>query len=927
MSIQVPGPDWPGPFSLPGGGRCAAPEDGRADAGHGDRRAPVGRRGQGQDDRLPGRADRDGRPLPGRRQRRPHASSAATRSSSSTSSRRASSTRTSRRSSATGVVVNPATLIDELDMLDRARHRRRRASGSARSAHVIMPYHVALDVANEARLGGGEGRDDRPRDRADLRRPGLARSGLRMEDLLDARRPATNARARPARQEPAPRGDRAARPFEVEPLVEQALAWGERLRDAPRRHDVARPGRARARRARAARGRPGHAPRPRPRLVPVRDLVEPGRRRRVHRRRHRAAPGRRGHRGHEGLLDAGRVRAVPDRAPRRDRAPGSRSAATSSGRRPAGRAGSAGSTPSRCATRWRSTASARIMLNKLDILSGVDPIRLCVAYELDGRRVETWPSSGAALDAGDADLRGLPGLGGADPRRPLAGRPARERAALRDSASRSTPACRSSSCRSGRSGRRRSSGPGGRCATGRGSAGMSAARDADPDPHRRRRRARARARLEAGAEPGVNEVIVAPGQRRDRAPSRGSAALPGVDPLDPAAVVAARPARGARSSSSIGPEAPLAAGVADALDGGGHRGLRAVGGGRPDRDRARRSATRSRRAAGVPMARAAAFDRRARGARVRRGRSRRRAAASWSRPTGWRPARASTVCDDAATRRSRPSTRARADAPTAAVVVEERLVGPRGEPHRALRRPRTRWPCRSPATTSGSATATRARTPAAWAPTARCPTCPTTAVDDLLARVPPADPGRAGPARHAVPRRALRRADADRRRPASCSSATPASATRRRRPSCRAWPSPLGPLLLAAARGASPAPARPGLAGVLPTLPGAAVGDRPGRRRLSRRRRDAATAIDGPRRGRSRRRARLPRRHAGATDDGTWRTAGGRVLTVVGRGPDLEAARAAAERRRRPDRLRRACSAATTSGARPRRPPRRGAGR
>jgi adenylosuccinate synthase len=37
------------------------------------------------------------------------------------------------------------------------------------------------------------------------------------------------------------------------------------------------------------------------------------------------------------------------------------------------------------------------MLNKLDILSGVDPIRICVAYEIDGRRVETWPSSGAAL--------------------------------------------------------------------------------------------------------------------------------------------------------------------------------------------------------------------------------------------------------------------------------------------------------------------------------------------------------------------------------------------------------------------------------------------------------------------------------------------------------------------------------------------------
>ena len=26
----------------------------------------------------------------------------------------------------------------------------------SRSAHVIMPYHIALDVANEARLGGAK---------------------------------------------------------------------------------------------------------------------------------------------------------------------------------------------------------------------------------------------------------------------------------------------------------------------------------------------------------------------------------------------------------------------------------------------------------------------------------------------------------------------------------------------------------------------------------------------------------------------------------------------------------------------------------------------------------------------------------------------------------------------------------------------------
>ena len=38
-----------------------------------------------------------------------------------------------------------------------------------------------------------------------------------------------------------------------------------------------------------------------------------------------------------------------------------------------------------------------IMLNKLDILSGLETVRLCVGYDIDGRRVDVWPSSGAAL--------------------------------------------------------------------------------------------------------------------------------------------------------------------------------------------------------------------------------------------------------------------------------------------------------------------------------------------------------------------------------------------------------------------------------------------------------------------------------------------------------------------------------------------------
>src|SRR3989304_1529918 len=56
-----------------------------------------------------------------------------------------------------GVVVNPATLIAELDMLT-ARGIDVSKVKVSRSAHVIMPYHVALDRANESRPGEAPGR-------------------------------------------------------------------------------------------------------------------------------------------------------------------------------------------------------------------------------------------------------------------------------------------------------------------------------------------------------------------------------------------------------------------------------------------------------------------------------------------------------------------------------------------------------------------------------------------------------------------------------------------------------------------------------------------------------------------------------------------------------------------------------------------------
>ena len=84
-----------------------------------------------------------------------------------------------------GVVIDPAVLIEELDGL---RRRGIDASGLriSANAHLIMPYHVMLDTAGEAKLGkleiGTTKRGIGPcyADKA-------ARLGIRVQDLLDAK--------------------------------------------------------------------------------------------------------------------------------------------------------------------------------------------------------------------------------------------------------------------------------------------------------------------------------------------------------------------------------------------------------------------------------------------------------------------------------------------------------------------------------------------------------------------------------------------------------------------------------------------------------------------------------------------------------------------------------------------------------------------
>jgi len=292
-----------------------------------------------------------------------------------------------------GVVVNPQTLINELDMLaergvDVSRVR------VSRAAHVIMPYHVALDRAMESRLGDGKvgttGRGIGPAyaDRA-------LRVGLRMEDLIDP--DSVRRRLRHVLW------DKAAYVEAIEPvalntddLVDLTAAWGVRLRDhladtttlvqdALRRGDHV-----------LLEGAQGtlldidHGSYP---FVTSSSPVAGG-----------ACTG-----GGIGPLQvdevlgvmkayATRVGSGPYPSELTDAvgegiATRGNEVGTTTGRRR--RVGWFDAVPLRYAVAVNSVSS--IMLNKLDILSGLDPIRMCVAYEIDGRRVEAWPSNAALL--------------------------------------------------------------------------------------------------------------------------------------------------------------------------------------------------------------------------------------------------------------------------------------------------------------------------------------------------------------------------------------------------------------------------------------------------------------------------------------------------------------------------------------------------
>jgi adenylosuccinate synthase len=308
-----------------------------------------------------------------------------------------------------GVVVNPATLISELDALtvrglDVSKVR------VSRAAHVIMPYHVALDRAREAQLGGSKvGTTQRGIGPAYADR--ASRIGLRMEDLLE---PGV-VRAKLERVLPEKNAileavhglDR----FEIGPLLELAAGWARRLsghlddatglvQEALRHGDHV-----------LLEGAQGtlldldHGSYP---FVTSSNPVAGG-----------ACTG-----GGIGPLQVDEVMGVMKAyATRVGAGPFPTELDGELGDLIATRGNEVGTTTGRRRrVGWFDVVSLRyavavnsassIMLNKLDILAGIPEIRTCVAYEIDGRRVDAWPSSAELLGRATPVYETFPGWDG-----------------------------------------------------------------------------------------------------------------------------------------------------------------------------------------------------------------------------------------------------------------------------------------------------------------------------------------------------------------------------------------------------------------------------------------------------------------------------------------------------------------------------------
>ena len=307
-----------------------------------------------------------------------------------------------------GVVVDPSVLIEEIEGL----RRRRIDVGGLRlsaNAHLIMPYHVMLDTAGEAKLGKLEIGTTK-RGIGPCYADKSARLGIRVQDLLDAKilRKKIMAALEPKQQ--------ALRPFARDPkldlhaMTEEYLRYGHRLE--PHIADTSRlcwealdadrtvifEG------AQAALLDLDHGTYP---FVtssnPVAGAACVGAGRRPD--RHRRGLGRL-----QGVHDQGRGRARSRPSSTTRSAPTCATGATSSAPPPAASGAAAGSTLVALRYATRLNRLSALAITKLDVLSGLDPLRVAVRYRgSEGAVFDEFPYHQSILHTASAEYEELPG--------------------------------------------------------------------------------------------------------------------------------------------------------------------------------------------------------------------------------------------------------------------------------------------------------------------------------------------------------------------------------------------------------------------------------------------------------------------------------------------------------------------------------------
>jgi len=125
-----------------------------------------------------------------------------------------------------GVVVDPVALLDEIAMLQSHGIQIEGRLYISHKAHVIMPYHKALDAANEQRQGiGTTGRGIGPA-YADK----INRTGIRIVDLLDSHNLEQKLRKNIAEKTALLQQYYGITPdFDVEAIVQEYLAFDEKI--------------------------------------------------------------------------------------------------------------------------------------------------------------------------------------------------------------------------------------------------------------------------------------------------------------------------------------------------------------------------------------------------------------------------------------------------------------------------------------------------------------------------------------------------------------------------------------------------------------------------------------------------------------------------------------------------------------------------